>query len=79
MDITQIEKELIVARSQMAKAVQIAARKVEKQPKTESGTEIYTRIILEKEEKKKKATKRVAKTMVKKKQIKTLTSYFQKK
>jgi hypothetical protein len=67
------------ARSQMAKAIQIAARKIELQPKSESGSEMHSRIILEKEEKKNKSVKRAAKIMVKKKQIKKLSAYFEKK
>jgi hypothetical protein len=72
-----IEDELLS--TQMAIAIQIAARKVELQPKAESGFEIFNRIHLEKEEKKIKSVKRAAKKMVKKKEIKKISSYFLKK
>jgi hypothetical protein len=74
-----IEEELDLARSQMAVAVQIAARKVELQPKLESGSEMYTRINSEKEAKKNKAVKRAARKMVKAKKIKKMTAFFFKK
>jgi hypothetical protein len=74
-----IEEELDLALSQMATAVQIAARKVELQPKTESASEMYTRINSEKEMKKNSAVKRAARKMVKTKKIKKMTAYFVKK
>lgn len=79
VDIPETEEELLLARSQMAIAVQIAARKVELQPKAESGSEMYTRINSSKELKKNKAVKRAAKKLVKQKGIKKMTAYFSKK
>ena len=79
VDIPKTEEELLLARSQMAIAVQIAARKVELQPKAESGSKMYTHINSSKELKKNKAVKRAAKKMVKQKGIKKMTAYFSKK
>jgi hypothetical protein len=76
----ETEEDLVVlARSQFATAVQIAARKVELQPKAESGFEMHTRINSDKDLKKNKAVKRAAKKMVKRKEIKKMTAYFVKK
>jgi hypothetical protein len=46
------ESKMAVAKVKMAKAIQIAARKVELKPKEETGSESYSRISGEKEEKK---------------------------
>jgi hypothetical protein len=73
------EDLLVLARSQLATAIQIAARKVELQPKAESGFEMHTRINSDKDLKKNKAVKRAAKKMVKRKEIKKMTAYFVKK
>jgi hypothetical protein len=79
-DNPETEEDLVVlARSQLATAIQIAARKVELQPKAESGFEMHTRINSEKDLKKNKAVKRAAKKMVKRKEIKKMTAYFLKK
>ena len=60
-DNPETEEDLVVlARSQLAPAIQIAARKVELQPKAESGFEMHTRINSEKDLKKNKAEKRAA-------------------
>ena len=63
-------------RIQMAKAVEITARKVPFKPKEESVSESFRRITLEKEARKNCQVKRAAKKMVKKKQIKKMTAYF---
>jgi hypothetical protein len=78
VDIPETEEELLLARSQMAIAVQIVARKADLQPKVESGFEMYTRINSLKELKKNKAVKRAAKKMIKK-GIKKMTAYILKK
>jgi hypothetical protein len=64
------------AHEQMSKAVAIAARKVEKKEKEETGAEKYRRISAEKEEKKIKSVKRAARGLIKKKKIKKMTAYF---
>jgi hypothetical protein len=64
---------------QYAKAVEIAARKVELKPKEESASEVYHRINSEKEAKKNRGVKSAAKKMLKKKQIKKMSAYFAKK
>jgi hypothetical protein len=79
IDEEAIEEELALARSQMAAAVAIAARKVEFQPKAESGLEMFTRINSAKEVKQNKAVKRAARKMVKTKKIKKMTAYFLRK
>lgn len=66
-------------RDQMKKAVEIAARKVKKEPKAETGQEMFLRIRQESETKKNKGIKKAAKSMVKKKTIKKMTGYFSKK
>ncbi len=67
-DHCETEEDLVVlARSQLANAIQVAARKVELQPKAESGFEMHTRINSDKDLKKNKAVKRAAKKMVKRK------------
>jgi hypothetical protein len=72
-----LEEEVVLPpTSQMAIAVQIAARKIELLPKAKSGFEMFTCIQLEKEVKKNKSVKRAAKKMVKKKEIKKISSYF---
>ena len=63
----------------MAKAMQIAARKVDLKNKEESASETFRRVKEEKEKKINRGTKRAAKQMIKKKQIKKLSSYFAKK
>ncbi len=79
-DNPETEEDLVVlARSQLETAIQIVARKVELQPKAESGFEMHTRINSEKYLKKNKAVKRGAKKMVKRKEIKKMTAYFLKK
>ena len=60
----------------MAAAIQLAASKVEKKPKEESGSESFRRIQSTKEAKINRGVKRAAKQMIKKKQMKALTSYF---
>ena len=67
------------SRSQMAKAVQIAARKVVFKTKEESAGEAFRRIKEEKDLKINRGVKRAAKQMLKKKQIKKLSAYFIKK
>jgi len=67
------------SRIQMAKAMQIAARKVDLKNKEESASETFRRVKEEKELKINRGAKRAAKQMIKKKQIKKLTSYFVKK
>jgi len=67
------------SRIQMAKAMQIAARKVDLKNKEESASETFRRVTEEKELKINRGAKRAAKQMIKKKQIKKLTSYFVKK
>ena len=64
------------SRIQMAKAMQIAARKVDLKNKEESASETFRRVQEEKEKKINRGAKRAAKQMIKKKQIKKLTSYF---
>jgi hypothetical protein len=76
---TTVSEEVLQARTDMAKAIQIAASKVKLHPKAESGYEMYTRINSEKEKKKNKAVKCAAKKMIKKKEIKKMTYYFMKK
>jgi hypothetical protein len=61
------------AHEQMSKAVAIAARKVEKKEKEETGAEKYRRISAEKEEKA-KSVKQAARGLIKKK--KKMTAYF---
>ena len=63
----------------MAKAMQIAARKVDLKNKEESASETFRRVKEEKELKINRGAKRAAKQMIKKKQIKKLSSYFAKK
>ena len=63
----------------MAKAIQIAARKVDFKNKEESASETFRRVKEEKELKINRGVKRAAKQMIKKKQIKKLLSYFAKK
>jgi hypothetical protein len=63
----------------MAKAFQVAAGNIEKRPKEESDGEMYRRITEEKEEKRNRGVKKAARTMVRKKKIKKLTTYFSKK
>jgi hypothetical protein len=67
------------SRIKMAKAFQVAAGKVKKQPKEESNGEMNRRITEEKEAKRNRGVKKAAKTMVKKKKIKKLTTYFGRK
>jgi predicted Zn-dependent protease len=76
---TDVQEDLLLAPGQMARAIQIAARKVKLLPKAESGFEMYTRINSDKVKKKNKAVKRAAKKMVKKKEIKKMTTYFKTK
>ena len=66
-------------RSQMAKAIQLAARKVAFKKKEESADETFRRIKEEKELKINRGAKRAAKQMIKKKQMKKVSSYFKKK
>jgi hypothetical protein len=66
------------SRIEMTKAFQLAARKVEKKPKEETGGEMYQRITAEKEAKTNRSLKKAAKTLLKKKKIKKLTTYFRK-
>ena len=61
---------------QMREAVEVAARKVKKEPKTETPSEKFVRIREETESKRNKSVKRAAKSMVKKKTIRKMTSYF---
>ena len=68
-----------MVREQMRKAVAIAAEKVEKGPKAETGHEMSVRIHEEKETKKNKSIKRAAKSMIKKKKMRGLSAYFAKK
>ena len=63
----------------MAKAIQIAARKVDLKNKEESTSETFRRVKEEKELKVNRGVKRAAKQMIKKKQIKKLSSHFAKK
>jgi hypothetical protein len=67
------------SRIQMAKAVQIAARKVAFKKKEESAGEAFRRIEEEKDLKINRGAKRAAKKMLKKKQLKKVSSYFIKK
>jgi serine protease inhibitor len=67
------------SRIEMAKAVQIAARKVVFKRKEESAGEAFRRIKEEKEVKINRGVKRAAKQMLKKKQMKKVSSYFIKK
>ncbi len=64
---------------QFAKAVQMAAMKVEKKTKEESQEERNNRIREEIQLKTIKSTKANAKKLVKKKCIRKINSYFQKK
>jgi hypothetical protein len=66
-------------RIEMAKAFHLAARKVEKKPKVETKTEMHQRTTAEKEAKTNRCVKKAAKTMLKKKKIKKLTTCFSKK
>ena len=63
-------------RDQMREAVEVAARKVKKGPKTETQSEKFVRIRQEKETKNNKNVKRAAKNLVKKKKIQKMTAYF---
>jgi hypothetical protein len=67
------------AHEQMSKAMAIAAKKVEKKEKEETGSEKFKRIAAEKEEKKIKTVKRAARGLIRKKKIKKMTTYFGKK
>ena len=60
----------------MAQAIQIAARKVELKNKEESASETFHRVTEEKALKINRGVKRAAKQMIKKKQMKKLSSYF---
>lgn len=64
---------------QMRNAVEIAARKVVKQPKTETPTEMFLRIRVETDSKKNKSIKRAGKALVKNKKVQKMTAYFTKK
>jgi len=66
-------------KNQMRKAIEIAARKVKKEPKGETDQEMFGRIREEKETKKNKSAKRAAKKMIKNKKVKSMDSYFVKK
>jgi exonuclease VII large subunit len=79
MDDATKEEQFNRSRLQMAEAVAIAAAKVEFKPKEESTDEFIRRIREEKEEKKIRGVKRAAKTMIKKKMIKKMTTYFHSK
>ncbi len=68
-----------MSRIQFAEAVAIAARKVALKPKDETPSEAFRRISSEKEAKKNRAVKSGAKKMIKKKQLKKMTTYFCKK
>ena len=61
----------------MAKAIQSAARKVGfRKEKKESASETFRKIKEEKEFKSNRGVKRAAKQMIKKKQMKKVSSYF---
>ena len=61
----------------MAKAIQSAARKVVfRKEKNELASETFRKIKEEKEFKSNRGVKRVAKQMIKKKQMKKVSSYF---
>lgn len=66
-------------RKDLARVVTIAASKVEKKPKEETNLEKFRRISEEKEAKRVKGVKKAAKSLVKKKEMKSLTTYFKKK
>ena len=68
-----------ITRTQYSDSLQIAASKVVKQPKGETTSESWHRINQEKEANANSGVKRVAKKMVKKKDIKKMTHYFGKK
>ena len=80
-----MEKEdpaLTLHRKQMAQysmAVSIQARKIEKKPKEETPQEMYRRISEQKESKKIKSAKSGAKSLVKRKKMKSMNAYFAKK
>jgi hypothetical protein len=64
--------------NQMARAVQITARKVEKQPKEETDDERKIRLREEIEKKRIKSTKAAARKAVKGKTVKKINTYFKK-
>jgi len=66
-------------REQMRKAVEIAAKKVKKEPKAETNLEMSMRIREEKDIKKTKSIKRATKSLIKKKKMRGVGAYFSKK
>ena len=64
---------------QMRKAVELAAKKVKKEAKAETPGEQFLRIRQETEAKRNKLVKRGGKSLIKKKLIKPMTTYFSKK
>ena len=64
--------------NQMARAVQITARKVEKKPKEETDDERKIRVREEMEKKRNKSTKAAARKAVKGKTVKKINTYFKK-
>jgi hypothetical protein len=62
--------------NQMARAVQITARKVEKKPKEETDDERKIRVREEMDKKRNKSTKAAARKAVKGKIVKKINTYF---